>query len=530
MPVETDGRAISTKRTLSLPLVSVAATLAAFALIELVALFSTGGAFEYPLDDVYIHLAMAEEIARGGYGINPGEYASAASSPLYPFLLVPFAGTEAQRMLPLIWNTLALVLSAWLWGRTLVLAGYAGMARAWPGLALAALGPLSVNFYGLAYTGMEHTLHLAACLATLYGLVRFVTEGRLGAMLFLGVFLSPAFRLEGLALALSAAGIVTVVGRWREGIVLGVLALLPAVAFAGFLTSLGLDVLPNSVTAKLALPGTEASGIAARFLATMLLNLSELPGWIILGLSLLSMVAAPMLGSGKLPLRLFGYAIGLSGIAHMGLGLVGWLNRYEIYIIAVLVLGLAVLLGLAGSAARGRRGIAVVFALLAILAGEHYLVTATQTGRWAALGITLQQQQMARFAQDFWKKPVAVNDLGRVAWGNDNYVLDLWGLASDEARAARLTGDDPRWAGTLAARRDVGLAMVYENWIGEHVGENWVALGEMTLVIPRAVLGGWTVTFYATDTSLVPEVTEKLRAFVPTLPPLAVFEFIEPQG
>ena len=71
------------------------AALATRAVFLLVAVFLNGGVFEYPLDDVYIHLAMAEQIAAGGYAVNAGEDGSAASSPIYPLLLVPFAGTEA---------------------------------------------------------------------------------------------------------------------------------------------------------------------------------------------------------------------------------------------------------------------------------------------------------------------------------------------------------------------------------------------------------------------------------------------------
>ena len=41
--------------------------------------FAYAGVFEYPLDDVYIHLAMAEGISQGTYGVNPGVAASAAS-------------------------------------------------------------------------------------------------------------------------------------------------------------------------------------------------------------------------------------------------------------------------------------------------------------------------------------------------------------------------------------------------------------------------------------------------------------------
>ena len=67
--------------------------------LTIAAMVRSGWNFEYPLDDVYIHLAMASEITRGGYGVNPGEIASAASSALYPMLLTPFPDTDLQRWL-----------------------------------------------------------------------------------------------------------------------------------------------------------------------------------------------------------------------------------------------------------------------------------------------------------------------------------------------------------------------------------------------------------------------------------------------
>ena len=68
-----------TPRGRPLALVGALAALAGFAALQLAA-FLIAGVFEYPLDDVYIHLAMAEGIVAGGYGVNPGEPASAASS------------------------------------------------------------------------------------------------------------------------------------------------------------------------------------------------------------------------------------------------------------------------------------------------------------------------------------------------------------------------------------------------------------------------------------------------------------------
>jgi hypothetical protein len=58
-------------------------------------LIKTHGHLVYSLDDPYIHLGLAENIAKGHYGINLTEYSSPSSSILWPFLLVPFAGNAA---------------------------------------------------------------------------------------------------------------------------------------------------------------------------------------------------------------------------------------------------------------------------------------------------------------------------------------------------------------------------------------------------------------------------------------------------
>ena len=64
----------------------------ALALIVNLSVDGADGHLVYTLDDPYIHLAVAESILEGGYGINTGEYASPSSSILWPFLLtVPVA-------------------------------------------------------------------------------------------------------------------------------------------------------------------------------------------------------------------------------------------------------------------------------------------------------------------------------------------------------------------------------------------------------------------------------------------------------
>jgi len=73
---------------------AVVSGLVMFAVLQAMAAARAFWTFEYPLDDTYIHLAMASQIAHGGYGVNAGEYSSAASSALYPLLLTPFPDTS----------------------------------------------------------------------------------------------------------------------------------------------------------------------------------------------------------------------------------------------------------------------------------------------------------------------------------------------------------------------------------------------------------------------------------------------------
>ena len=61
---------------------SIALILLIYAGLEL-----TDGRLIYSLDDPYNHLAVAEPIVEGGYGINSEKFASPSSSILFPFLL-----------------------------------------------------------------------------------------------------------------------------------------------------------------------------------------------------------------------------------------------------------------------------------------------------------------------------------------------------------------------------------------------------------------------------------------------------------
>ncbi|MEM9197298.1 MAG: hypothetical protein AAGD12_05545 [Pseudomonadota bacterium] len=496
------------------------------------------GSFEHMLDDVYIHLAMAAEIARGGYGVNPGEPASAASSLLYPLLLTPFAGSDLQRYLPVLWNLVGVTAASALWGAFVGRAVPRGPRTLLTAILLAAFGPLALHLGGIGFVGMEHALQLAATMAVLYGLAVFLHENRLSWLLIAGIVIGPMLRVENVGVSGMACAVLLFNGRPAVAILAGALALAPLAGFGWFLTTLGLDPVPNSLQTKFAGGGGmfEDRPLFLR-LRLFLNNVGHVIGGVMLGLACLWTLAGLALAPlRRRPLVWIWIALVAVGLAHLIMGRVGELFRYEVYAVGWMV-GLSILLvgplmarpGAAGSGSRAG-------AVLVLIAGMlYYSGTIINYGPLAARTIHLQHSQMARFAQEVLKAPVAVNDLGRVVWRNPTYVLDLWGLASAEALAIRRAGPPPGWAAPLAARHGVKVAMIYDTWLGEAMDPAWVRLGVLALT-PQTLPDGTQevrfagasddeVVFLAIEPADVPRLAGLLAQFAAKLPEGVEFRF-----
>ncbi len=486
-------------------------------LIELAAVLALGeGRFSYIVDDAYIHLALSEEMSRGGHGINPGELAAPSSSILWPLLLAPYPRTPLHPYLPLILNC-GLALASALTLRRLFASepGPEGSPLLQDGLVtlLLVLGSVAM----LVFLGMEHLLQSWLGLLILLGACLARSEGRTRWWLWAALALSPLVRLESLSLTVPFAILLWRMGHGRR--VLAMLAVLAAavLAHAATMRALGLPVVPSSVLVKAELAHSDWSlGAAAAdlvrgfFSAHILLRLS--------GLLLLVALLAPRHRGPAL-------ALTLACMLHFVFGLAGYaFGRYEAYLL-IAALALAALAGVPVLASiAGRLGPWSALAA-ATLAATPFWPQPVRNHAYlplAAANIAAQQHQMHRFATAFVRGPVAVNDLGAVSYRNDHYVLDLWGLGSEEARRKRIRGE-PGWAEELLRRHDVALMMIYDDWLGLEVPEGWVRLGRLTLTRARISPAHHEVSFYARpDRAAV--LRDPARLFARDLPAGASFE------
>ncbi len=477
-----------------------------FAFLLIDALGATG-ALVYTLDDPYIHLALAQRLQHGLYGINPGEPASPASSILFPFLLVPLADRAIGAWLPLAVNLAAMI------GAVLIMARLWTIAGAGPRAAmlLTVVSTIALNWIGLAFTGLEHSLHVLASLASVLGLWLALTEKRVAWWFMAALIAGPALRYEGLAVSGAALVVLWIVGERRAALAIGAAIAAIVGGFSAFLVAQGLPLLPSSVLVK------QAGGVAAQLRA----SLREPSGWLLIVAAL--GFAATLARSRDQRTRLMALLGLLVALAHMAAGRYGWLARYEVYALSsVLAAGvLAARVPLAMLLGRGQHRAFASTALLMVvlLAAGSHLLHGTIGVPLASRNIAAQHREMRRLAVDHLRAPVGVHDIGLVSLGNPHYVLDYWGLASDAMRRMRSDPARPRdWMEQAARAHGVDLALLYEVVFAPEIPPGWTVLGRLHLGAPPIILAD-TVTLYATRAEAVPALRAAIAAWLPGLPP-----------
>jgi hypothetical protein len=467
------------------------------------------GALVYALDDPYIHLALARTIQHGGYGINPGEWASPSSSPLWPWLL---AAVPPPWMEWAPWAINGLCCAATAWVLLQALRG-PWLPERWQ-VPAALLATFGINGFGVAMTGMEHSLQVS--LATF--MAWRVVQRRFDGWLYAAMALAPLVRYEVAALTGPLAAWLW----WTRGRRAGAISVWPAwvavaasvaglVAFSAYLHHLGLPWLPSSVMAK----------SAER---KVLVNLLTNPGFYFLLWWLWQAwpgepgakdgAGSDARGERRLDWWLL-MALPLAGF--MVLGRMGWLGRYEAFMAAwLLVFALHAARCYAWAEAQAkaaawwrptRPG--------RLLAGLSLCIPAlwgcTLLTPQACLNTQRQQVVLAELARQL-QRPVAVNDLGLVAWRSGQYVVDLWGLGSPEVLARRLQHTVPPevWMDEVTRAKGVQQAFVFDVWFPK-VPPGWIKAGELRLNVQKVILPSKTVSLYATTPQAVQDLHEAMR-------------------
>jgi hypothetical protein len=435
------------------------------------------GAAGFPLDDSWIHLHFARNLAEGnGFAYNPGAPVAGSTAPLWTLLLAGVARVAGASLLmaKVVGITVALVAALLLrrtalaWGTSRPTALVAAIALCWSG-----------PFVWGALAGMEVTLAALLVTVALFALAR----ERLVLTVLAGALAALA-RPEALVLLplLALASRPTP----RRLLVFAAIVIVVLVPFAAFCWATTGTPLPATASAKVegGLLGRligirEAARVTwlerpRAFSIEWITWLARTHPLLPLALPVVVLAWRTSRALGIVGLVLLAHPLAMAILApYRGPGFQE--GRYSIQLLPVAVLTLAA----AWTAVARRvewhraalaRSVGALYLALALLT----LVPASERYAWGVQNINAMQVHLGHWVDANLPQTatLAVNDIGAIAYFSRRPVIDLMGLITPEIRPYRREGEAgvtryviercpdfviifPTWFPQLSARRDL---------------------------------------------------------------------------
>ncbi len=490
---------------------------------------ATGGRFIYALDDAYIHMAVARNLAQHAvWGCTPFRFSSASSSPLWTIVVaLAFLVTGVHDITPLVLNVVFGALTLGAANAVLRRLDAPALLRAATLVALVLVVPLPA----MALLGMEHLLHLGLTIAFGGAAVLVLTdrtadpsvEGRHTWLIGLLAALLAASRYEGLFLVATVCAMCVALGQWRRGVIVGLAAAAPLVAFGVVSVANGSFLLPNSLMLKGGSDGASTWAALARPIeAADLAVLATDPPlfWLAVSGAAVAVVAAAHARSLRrvsvlLPLML---TLMVMLHVHFTLSSTFWVYRYDAYLLGFGVFVAAAACcearPLACAGPRWAPGVLAAVMMLgsvSVLADVREGISAAREVESASLTYR-EHYQAARFVRD--RRPgetVMVNDAGAMAYFSGANMLDIFGLCNVEPVKLRRALGAYGWvdvaAWTLPYRPSLAVVQMSWGWVVSRIPHDWLEVAEVELQPEGRKLG-----FFVPSHD--PDAAQKLRTDV----------------
>jgi hypothetical protein len=513
----------------SLP-ASIACLWGAVGALLLAGLAKNGWHLVYPLDDTYIHMAIAKTVVRHHvWGVTPYGFSWCTSSPLWTALVaLAYASFGIGAAAPLVLNTLiatAFCVFAYL------LLRHRGLAERELFVALLLL-IFMTSLPSLVLIGMEHTLQVGAVCVFLYFAAERLSgaDERAGFALLALAPVVTTSRYEGFFLIAPVIGLFVLRRRLKAAVEIAVAASAPVVVLGLWAMAHGWSFLPSSLLLKGNVPGAGSLAAAMHFIVRVGWNLIDAP-WVVV---LAVMAAAALVRAVKSRGTLWTWpAVALTAYlamvaADVALSRTGsrWFSRYDAFMVGSAIFlfaccwhdpcceQLASLFSVPHPSLMRR---IARLAIVIVIVGRAAETTVLIPG---ATHIVYQQQyQVARFVKDFYRgQTLAVNDIGLVDYMTDVRVLDVAGLATvPVADAIRQHRFDLRALYDLSESSKIRIAIVYRDLFPSGPPSDWVKVGDWELP-KRFGLGSPGFAFYAIGEKQARLLRANLAWFAPYLP------------
>jgi len=484
------------------------------------------GQFCYPLDDAFIHLSVAKHFVLDGvWGITSEEYGAASSSPFYTLLLaicIRFGFTSL--LLPLWLNigfSLALLIIV---SRHLKHNGLSQLSTFFILQGIIWFTPL----FAMALIGMEHILHLLFTVVLIRYAVHFCSsQTNWKKIIYLGFIAGLAIlvRLESIFIVAAICLLFIYQKKLKKSLLFGLTGMIPLVIAGVWSMMYGGHFLPNSILIKAIVDdGSFLQSLAKGELPAFLyFDSFQAPFRLVISGIIILLLLWQFRFKGSVSHKV-GWALFIwliTCILHLLNARVGWLYRYEAWLIGSCIFVFGLVFGLqyrCKSFGLQKYHLLITLCLLLFFtcAFAPLVKRAKKAGSdtiMASTNIYEQQFQMARFLTQYYDhEPIAANDVGAISFYGNNYIVDLWGLGNNEVALSKLKKKyTVGFLDSLCVEKGIKIAVIYDSWFPAELRNKWLKVGSWR-IFNNIICGDSNVSFYVTVPSAAPSLKKIYRA------------------
>jgi hypothetical protein len=518
-------------------ILSLCALIIPIVLIEFNVLKFTNGIFIYPLDDTYIHMSIAKNLAlHNNWGISANEFQSASSSILYTLILSAlFKLFSVTVIIPFIINLVAGIILIIVIQQRLEKENIRFVFQLIILLLVIFFTPLPV----IIISGMEHTLQCLFSFLFIFNFCDWVNfeasntskKTALPKSLFFYGIIICTLRYEGLFIVAVACCILLYYKKILPAFALGFISILPLIIFGIFSVIKGSYFLPNSVLLKSGPAQLSGNGLI-NYVSNILIDKLTLAKTGITALATqrlliilpLTFLLFKVQLKNSVSYKLIIIILTACTFLQLSFASTGWLYRYEAYLMLCSTVFISILIAKYFKQLRLRENkmLSPILLLLAFFLFFPLILRSTaaytKTAQ-ACINIYEQQYQMGNFINRYYNtNTIAVNDIGAVSYFNQANIIDLWGLSNTQiAKAKKNNYSSPEFLNAFVNNKHVDFAIVYDSWFDEALLNNWQKVATWQIE-NNVICGDATVSFYAVKPNTASLLKTNLLTYQKQLP------------
>ncbi|SIS89717.1 hypothetical protein SAMN05421785_103503 [Chryseobacterium gambrini] len=490
----------------------------------LISLSKTDGHYIYLIDDAYIHLAMAKNLALYDvWGVTKYKFSSTSSSPLFTYVLSALIKVSGNNDLLSLWvNIFFGVGTVYFLNR--YFSGVFNMAK---NIVLSVLFTLFFSVLHIqVLSGMEHVFHVflfvvnILCLSNLKS--RYSVFGFYLTLLLMGLV-----RFESMFYFVILAFLFLLIKKWKDAFGILLIGFIPIVVFCYFNYQHDGYLFPNSVIVK----GTKFTfdshfphQLKTVFLDNFLLNISFYKiGFFPIMMCLIFIIRDFRTKNFQLIIKdhFLLIVISLLMVCHSMFADLKGMFRYEAYILTGF--SMALIPKLKGLFEHFRTYIKKELIISGLVLANIFLLVYKFSFAHKMLidggkNIYEQQIQSARFLHSYYNESkIVANDIGAITYFTNIHLLDMAGLGSKETIVfnENKRQADKQFQGFLTQytiTNDYDIAIIYEAWLQNHIPENWKKVAELKINNPITVARD-KVSIYSINKNNLDKLKQHVRNF-----------------